>query len=147
VEGARSRHGLVFVCTGYDGPAELLAIRPTGSGDVTGSHGPVRVIDVPPQTVISIGVRGERTRQKIVSARRRLMEWIDLNSARYRPAGTMRVMGYNSPFVPAAREFFEVQIPVTVDEASASDHDAQREFDLIDAKPMRRAEISGQSAR
>jgi outer membrane protein assembly factor BamB len=31
-------HGLVFVCTGYDGPAELLAIRPTGSGDVTESH-------------------------------------------------------------------------------------------------------------
>jgi outer membrane protein assembly factor BamB len=31
-------HGLVFVCTGYDGPAELLAIRPTGSGDVTDSH-------------------------------------------------------------------------------------------------------------
>ena len=30
--------GLVFVCTGYDGPAELLAIRPTGSGDVTDSH-------------------------------------------------------------------------------------------------------------
>ena len=25
-------HGLVYVCTGYDGPAELLAIRPTGSG-------------------------------------------------------------------------------------------------------------------
>ena len=31
-------HGLVFVCTGYDGPAELLAIRPTGTGDVTDSH-------------------------------------------------------------------------------------------------------------
>lgn len=31
-------HGLVFVCTGYDGPAELLAIRPTGSGDVSDSH-------------------------------------------------------------------------------------------------------------
>lgn len=31
-------HGLVFVCTGYDGPAELLAIRPTGSGDVTETH-------------------------------------------------------------------------------------------------------------
>jgi outer membrane protein assembly factor BamB len=31
-------HGLVFVCTGYEGPAELLAIRPTGSGDVTDSH-------------------------------------------------------------------------------------------------------------
>jgi len=31
-------HGLVFVCTGYPGSAELLAIRPTGSGDVTDSH-------------------------------------------------------------------------------------------------------------
>ncbi len=31
-------HSLVFVCTGYDGSAELLAIRPTGSGDVTDSH-------------------------------------------------------------------------------------------------------------
>ncbi len=31
-------HGLVIVCTGYDGPAELLAIRPTGSGDVTETH-------------------------------------------------------------------------------------------------------------
>ena len=31
-------HGLVFVCTGYDGPAELLAIRPDGAGDVTDTH-------------------------------------------------------------------------------------------------------------
>lgn len=31
-------HGLVFVCTGYEGPAELLAIRPDGEGDVTETH-------------------------------------------------------------------------------------------------------------
>jgi len=31
-------HGLVYVCTGYDGPAELLAIRPDGQGDVTDTH-------------------------------------------------------------------------------------------------------------
>ena len=31
-------HGLVLVCTGYDGPAELLAIRPDASGDVTDTH-------------------------------------------------------------------------------------------------------------
>jgi outer membrane protein assembly factor BamB len=30
--------GLVFVTTGYTGPPALLAIRPTGSGDVTDSH-------------------------------------------------------------------------------------------------------------
>ena len=31
------RNGLVYVCTGYN-IAEILAIRPTGKGDVTGSH-------------------------------------------------------------------------------------------------------------
>jgi outer membrane protein assembly factor BamB len=31
-------HGLVYVCTGYEGPAELLAIRPDGEGDVTETH-------------------------------------------------------------------------------------------------------------
>jgi outer membrane protein assembly factor BamB len=31
-------HGLVLVCTGYEGPAELLAIRPDGRGDVTETH-------------------------------------------------------------------------------------------------------------
>ena len=30
--------GLVLVCTGYEGPPELLAIRPDGTGDVTESH-------------------------------------------------------------------------------------------------------------
>jgi outer membrane protein assembly factor BamB len=30
-------HGLVFVCTGYDRPS-LLAIRPDGKGEVTGTH-------------------------------------------------------------------------------------------------------------
>lgn len=31
-------HGLVYICTGYDGPAELLAIRPDGRGDITDTH-------------------------------------------------------------------------------------------------------------
>lgn len=30
--------GLVLICTGYEGPAELLAIRPDGKGDVTDTH-------------------------------------------------------------------------------------------------------------
>ncbi|WP_436717067.1 PQQ-binding-like beta-propeller repeat protein [Roseiconus lacunae] len=30
--------GLILVCTGYEGKAELLAIRPGGSGDVTETH-------------------------------------------------------------------------------------------------------------
>src|SRR5262249_9641926 len=31
-------HGLIFICTGYDPPASLLAIRPDGTGDVTATH-------------------------------------------------------------------------------------------------------------
>lgn len=31
-------HGLVYLCTGYDGPAELLAVRPDGRGDITDTH-------------------------------------------------------------------------------------------------------------
>ena len=31
-------YGLVYVCTGYDGPASLLAIRSDGIGDVTDTH-------------------------------------------------------------------------------------------------------------
>jgi hypothetical protein len=74
--------------------------------------GPVRVIDVPPMTVLSLGVRGDRTRQKVLSARRRLTDWLSANSARYQPDGEIRVLGYNSPFVPVGRRYFEVQIPV-----------------------------------
>ena len=31
-------HGLVFICSGFDPPATLYAIRPDGQGDVTESH-------------------------------------------------------------------------------------------------------------
>lgn len=31
-------HGLVFICSGFDAPATLYAIRPAGQGDVTDSH-------------------------------------------------------------------------------------------------------------
>jgi outer membrane protein assembly factor BamB len=31
-------HGLVFICSGFDPPATLYAIRPDGQGDVTDSH-------------------------------------------------------------------------------------------------------------
>jgi outer membrane protein assembly factor BamB len=51
--------GLVFVCTGYDGVAELLAIRPTGSGDVTDSHVAWRTDRNVPQIPSPLIVRNE----------------------------------------------------------------------------------------
>ena len=78
----------------------------------TGRQGNVEVIDVPAMTVISIGCRGTRTTAAIAEAREKLVKWLDEKKGDYVSAGTMRVMGYNSPFVPRDRNFFEVQIPV-----------------------------------
>jgi outer membrane protein assembly factor BamB len=52
-------HGLVFVCTGFDGPAELLAIRPTGTGDVTDSHVAWRTKENVPHTPSLLAVGDE----------------------------------------------------------------------------------------
>jgi hypothetical protein len=105
-----------------------------GSRDLgqTGREGPVSVVDVPPKTVVSIGVRGDRSEATVQSAREHLVNWIEANSARYQPAGEMRVMGYNSPFLPARRRFFEVQIPVTVAGPSTAEQDRPGEFELSD---------------
>jgi hypothetical protein len=77
-----------------------------------GRDGRVAVMDVMPVTAVSTGVRGRRTRQQLEDARNRLERWLEANKDRYEASGSMRIMGYNSPFVPAERQYFEVQIPI-----------------------------------
>ncbi len=77
-----------------------------------GKQGSVEVSDVPVMTVVSIGCRGSRTTSTIGEARTKLVAWLDQKRADYVSVGPMRIMGYNSPFVPRDRNFFEVQIPV-----------------------------------
>lgn len=77
-----------------------------------GPDGRVAVVDVQPMTVLSIGVRGPRTAKAVTEARERLDAWLEANRDRYVADGPLRVMGYNSPFVPREKNFFEVQIPV-----------------------------------
>ena len=79
----------------------------------TGKQGSVEVIDVPAMTVVSIGCRGERTTAAIAEARDKLLKWLEEKKGDYVSAGPMRIMGYNSPFVPRDKNFFEVQIPVS----------------------------------
>lgn len=100
-------------------------------GDLA-ADGAVRVVDVSPMTVISTGVRGERDPGKLASAKQRLLGWLDANSDRYQALGPIRVMGYNSPFVPANRRYFEVQIPVKVEGAVLGDNESRSRFDLAD---------------
>ena len=76
-----------------------------------GTQGRVEVVDVEATTVVSIGCRGQQTAAAVDEARGRLLKWLDENDT-YAPTGPLRVMGYNSPFVPREKNFFEVQIPV-----------------------------------
>ena len=62
--------------------------------------------------VVSTGVRGPRTKQAVDEARTRLEAWLEENKEEYVANGQLRVMAYNSPFVPRDRNFFEVEIPI-----------------------------------
>ncbi len=79
-----------------------------------GPDGNVMVADVPAMTTVSIGVRGDCTPERIAHARARLESWLKQHADRYEVAGPLRVLGYNSPMVPANRRFAEVQLPVRV---------------------------------
>jgi hypothetical protein len=77
-----------------------------------GKKGAVEVNDVPAMTVVSIGCRGSQTSAAIAKAREKLLKFLGDKEDEYAVAGPLRVMGYNSPFVPRDKNFFEVQIPV-----------------------------------
>jgi hypothetical protein len=77
-----------------------------------GRKGTVDVVDVPAATVLSIGMRGGRSDAVLVGAEQRLRNWLAENKTLYEQSGAVRLMGYNSPFVPRDRQFYEVQIPI-----------------------------------
>jgi hypothetical protein len=77
-----------------------------------GRQGPVEVTDVPAMTVVSIGCRGNRNSASVAEAREKLVKHLAEHKDEYTIAGPMRLMGYNSPFVPRDKNFFEVQIPI-----------------------------------
>ena len=65
-----------------------------------GTQGNVTVVDLPAITVVSIGCRGSQTTEAIAKARAKLLEYLTERGGQYNVSGPMRVMGYNSPFVP-----------------------------------------------
>jgi hypothetical protein len=77
----------------------------------TGTDGNIEVVDARPLTVVSMGFNGRRSDAMIEQARDRLMTWI-AQTTQFEPTGSLRVLGYNSPFVPRDRQYWEVQIPL-----------------------------------
>lgn len=94
-----------------EGAAMAFLYGSTRQG-ATGQQGEVEVLDVPAQRVISTGVRGRRSEADVKAAQARLEAWLAEFGGDLEVAGLVRVMGYNSPFVPRGRQYFEVQIPV-----------------------------------
>lgn len=76
-----------------------------------GRRGRVEVVDEPAETVVAMGLRGGRSNARIADAKARLEKWIATHPE-YRASGPLRVMGYNSPFIPRSKQFLEVQIPI-----------------------------------
>lgn len=76
------------------------------------SAGDVEVVDLPAMKVVSIGLRGVESRQRIDTAAATLAAWLDANHGKYEAAGPIRYMGYNSPFVLPYLRFSEVQLPI-----------------------------------
>jgi hypothetical protein len=90
----------------------MAFLYPDTSSGSTGRKGAVEVVDVPAATVVSIGMRSGRSEAALVEAEQRLRAWLEQHRNCYESSGPLRVMGYNSPFIPRDRQFFEVQIPI-----------------------------------
>lgn len=75
-----------------------------------GTQGRVAVLDLPPLQVLSIGIRGDTSRANLEMARKALEQ--RLAKEGLVAAGPYRQLGYNSPMVPSAQRFWELQVPV-----------------------------------
>jgi hypothetical protein len=73
--------------------------------------GAVTVTDVPPMTVVSYGIRGDSSPGRVSEGEQALRAWLE-KDGQYEVVGKLRLMGYNSPMIPAQRRFAEVQLPV-----------------------------------
>lgn len=78
----------------------------------TGQDATVQVVDLPPLTVISIGLRGGYDQENFQRGLAQLQQWLKDHPGRYTQAGPARYLGYNSPFIPGFFKYGEVQIPV-----------------------------------
>ena len=86
----------------------LVYGRPT-DGEA-GAVGDIEVLDLAPVDVLSVGIRGRRNTEAMAMARKILEA--RLAAEGLAAAGPWRALSYNSPMVPAKRQYWELQIPV-----------------------------------
>jgi hypothetical protein len=79
--------------------------------DATGKFGQVQVENDGPVQVVSIGLLGSYRERNFQVAGAKLRDWLAAHQE-WAPAGPVRVLAYNSPFMLFWRKYSEVQIPV-----------------------------------
>lgn len=92
--------------------AFLYGSQELGPVGVDSKDARVEVTDIKPHQVVSIGVRGRMSEKSVAAAHAALLFWLERNKNKFVADGSLRKMGYNSPFMPDSRKYFEVQIPV-----------------------------------
>ncbi len=99
MEEGKGQPGLVMASMGflYDDPKR---------GETGRAPGEVDVIDEPSVEVLSLGFFGARTAERVREARDRLKAHADAEGIE---TSGWRVFGYNSPMVPEALRFWELQ--------------------------------------
>ncbi|MBB6430828.1 heme-binding protein [Algisphaera agarilytica] len=83
----------------------------------------VEVVDLPPIQVLSLGFFGNADRSQINEALAMLERHLEADPE-WVAAGPPRLLGYNSPMVPARNRYSEVQIPVMPAEAESETADS-----------------------
>ncbi|AOX02511.1 ABC transporter substrate-binding protein [Moorena producens PAL-8-15-08-1] len=74
-------------------------------------EGNIQVEDIPPMTVVSLGMKGSYSYVSYQQSIEQLKEWLAQHSE-YTVAGTPRRFFYDSPFVPEPLKRSEVQVPI-----------------------------------
>jgi hypothetical protein len=108
----------------YEGLGEPGATRPTGwtmsflyrtpelgPGGVDSKDERILVEDIPPVTVVAIGLRGPYKLDRVKASLANLRDWLTSQSE-WEAAGEPRALFYNGPEASARDKWSEVQLPV-----------------------------------
>lgn len=93
------------------GPSSMAFIYEQPELGEVGTSDEVEVADRAELQVVSIAVRGEYTKDRFDACCQRLRTWL-ADNGRWQAAGQPRYLAFNSPFVPKALRYGEVQIPI-----------------------------------
>ena len=100
----------------YDGDGDELAetemafLYPDSATEGSTEENEVEVIDTEPTTVISMGMRGRPSADEVEKSATILRNASDRFPIRNKLKDEVRLLGYNSPSVPAEDQFYEVQV-------------------------------------